>query len=60
MFKNMMVQLDGTVEDETRILHAEASSSRFGNARLTGLYINPLPEYPCVMGARRVTGTSAR
>lgn len=44
MFKDLMVYLDGTDEDETRLAHAESIAVRFG-AHLTGLYANPLPEY---------------
>jgi nucleotide-binding universal stress UspA family protein len=44
MFKDLMVHLDGTDEDEVRLAHAESIAVRFG-AHLTGLYANPLPEY---------------
>jgi nucleotide-binding universal stress UspA family protein len=44
MFKDLMVHLDGTDEDEVRLAHAESIAVSFG-AHLTGLYANPLPEY---------------
>ena len=44
MFKDLMVQLDGTNEDEIRLAHAESIATRF-QAHLTGLCSNPIPEY---------------
>jgi nucleotide-binding universal stress UspA family protein len=44
MFKDLMVHLDGTDEDEVRLAHAESIAVSFG-AHLTGLYANALPEY---------------
>jgi nucleotide-binding universal stress UspA family protein len=44
MFKDLMVQLDGTNEDEVRLAHAESIAARF-QAHLTGLCSNPIPEY---------------
>jgi nucleotide-binding universal stress UspA family protein len=44
MFKDLMVQLDGTEEDEIRLAHAESIAARF-QAHLTGLSSNPIPEY---------------
>jgi nucleotide-binding universal stress UspA family protein len=44
MFKDLMVHLDGTDEDEVRLAHAESIAVTFG-AHLTGLYANALPEY---------------
>jgi nucleotide-binding universal stress UspA family protein len=44
MCKDLMVQLDGTNEDEVRLAHAESIAARF-QAHLTGLCINPIPEY---------------
>ena len=44
MLKDLMVQLDGTKEDEIRLAHAEAMAARFG-AHLTGLCGTPIPEY---------------
>jgi nucleotide-binding universal stress UspA family protein len=44
MFKDLMVHLDGTDEDEVRLAHAESIAARF-EAHLTGLCINPIPEY---------------
>ncbi|MGO8799288.1 MAG: universal stress protein [Roseiarcus sp.] len=44
MFKDLMVHLDGSDEDEVRLAHAESIAVRFG-AHLTGLYANALPEY---------------
>jgi hypothetical protein len=42
-YKNIVVHLDGTCEDETRLAHAEALASVF-DAHLTGLYANKLPD----------------
>src|SRR5476651_1315815 len=44
MFKDLMVQLDGTEEDEVRLAHAKSIAARF-QAHLTGLCSNPIPEY---------------
>jgi nucleotide-binding universal stress UspA family protein len=48
MFKDLIVHLDGGEEDEVRIAHAEAIASRC-EAHLTGLFVNPLPEYAYVL-----------
>lgn len=42
-YKDVLVHLDGTAEDEIRIAHAEAIAVRF-EARLTGLHTNILPD----------------
>lgn len=42
-YKDVMVHLDGTAEDEVRIAHAEAIAAQF-EAHLTGLYTNALPD----------------
>jgi len=44
MIKDLMLYLDGTADDEVRLAHAESIAARFG-AHLTGLFVNPLPEY---------------
>ena len=49
MFKDLMLHLDGTGEDEIRLAHAEAIATRFG-AHVTGLYANPLPDYMIAFG----------
>lgn len=41
--KDLLVHLDGTQEDETRIAHAEALASRH-DAFVTGLFCNALPD----------------
>lgn len=48
--KDIMVHLDGSCEDETRILHAEALLGHFPSARLNGIYTNFLPEYAYNLG----------
>lgn len=52
MIKDLMVHLDGGGEDAIRLAHAENLSALFDEARITGLYTNPLPEYAYVMGAQ--------
>jgi len=52
MIKDLMVHLDGSGEDEVRLSHAEALSAFLGDARVTGLYTNLLPEYAYVLGAQ--------
>lgn len=52
MIRDLMVHLDGGDEDGTRLAHAEALSAHFGEARITGLYTNPLPEYAYVLGVQ--------
>jgi len=52
MIKDLMVHLDGTGEDDVRLAHAEALSSFLGDARVTGLYTNLLPEYAYVLSAQ--------
>ena len=42
-WKDILVHLDGTPEDEFRLAHAEALASTF-KAHLTGLYTNRLPD----------------
>src|SRR5579872_875333 len=42
-YKDILVHLDGTPEDETRLAHAEALACAF-DAHLTGLYTNRLPD----------------
>jgi nucleotide-binding universal stress UspA family protein len=42
-YKDVLVHLDGTTEDEVRIAHAEALAVRF-QAHLTGIYTNVLPD----------------
>lgn len=52
-YKDIMVHLDGTAEDETRLAHAEAIATLF-NARLTGLHTNMFPDpalYPGEFGS---------
>jgi len=49
MFKDLMLHLDGTGEDEIRLAHAEAIAARFG-AHVTGLYANALPDYMIAFG----------
>lgn len=49
MPKDILVPLDGTPEDEVRLAHAEALA-RTHRARITGLYLNPLPDYSYVLG----------
>lgn len=44
MIRDVKVHLDGTGEDEVRLLHAEALASLSGG-HLTGLFTNPLPDY---------------
>src|ERR1022692_1473499 len=44
MIKDLMLYLDGTADDEVRLAHAESIAARSG-AHLTGLFVNPLPEY---------------
>lgn len=48
MFRDLIVHLDGTEEDNIRLTHAEAIARRF-EAHLIGLYTNPLPEYAYVL-----------
>jgi nucleotide-binding universal stress UspA family protein len=51
-YKDILVHLDGTLEDETRLAHAEALACAFG-AHLIGLYTNKLPDiadYPTTAG----------
>lgn len=47
MFKDIVVHLTGSVEDEVRLAYAETVGERF-EAHLTGLYVHVLPE---VVGA---------
>jgi nucleotide-binding universal stress UspA family protein len=55
MLKDLMVHLDGGGEDEVRLAHAEAIATRFG-AHITGLYVNPLADYPVAFaGEPRLT-----
>lgn len=42
-YKDIIVHLDGTLEDEIRLAHGEATASLF-NAHLTGVYTNSLPD----------------
>ncbi|MGD0720495.1 MAG: universal stress protein [Roseiarcus sp.] len=49
MLKDMIVHLDGTPEDETRLSHAESVAEARG-VRITGLFTNPLPEYVLASG----------
>ncbi len=51
MIRDLMVHLDGSDGDLTRLGHADALCAAFGTARVTGLYVNPLPEYGGVLGA---------
>ncbi len=44
-YHDIIVHLDGSEDDETRLAHAEMLAGHFG-ARLTGLFTNPLPEAP--------------
>jgi nucleotide-binding universal stress UspA family protein len=44
MLKDLIVHLDGSSEDETRLSHAEAIAKAHG-AHVAGLYTNLLPEY---------------
>jgi nucleotide-binding universal stress UspA family protein len=46
-FRDLMVHLDSTAEDEVRIAHAEAIATMCG-AHLTGIYTNLLPDYGMV------------
>jgi nucleotide-binding universal stress UspA family protein len=48
MFKDVMVHLDGSEEDEFRLRHAEAVAAG-GPTRIIGLYTNTLPEYAYVL-----------
>lgn len=48
MFKDLIVHLDGTGEDNVRLAQAEAIALRF-EAHLIGLFTNPLPEYAYVL-----------
>jgi nucleotide-binding universal stress UspA family protein len=48
MFKDLIVHLDGTEEDNVRLAQAEAIALRF-EAHLIGLFTNPLPEYAYVL-----------
>lgn len=48
-YKNIMVHLDGSSEDECRLAHAEALATRFA-AHLTGLYTNMLFDAPMYGG----------
>jgi nucleotide-binding universal stress UspA family protein len=48
MFKDVMVHLDGTGEDEFRLRHAEVIAAG-GQSRIIGLYTNCLPEYAYVL-----------
>jgi nucleotide-binding universal stress UspA family protein len=47
--RDLMVHLDGTEADETRLQHAESIAAMSG-AHLTGIYTNPLPDYGMVPG----------
>ncbi len=49
MFKDVMVHLDGSEEDEFRLRHAEAITAGGGQGRIIGLYTNCLPEYAYVL-----------
>jgi nucleotide-binding universal stress UspA family protein len=44
MLKDLIVHLDGSPEDEARLVHAEAIAKAHG-AHVAGLYTNLLPEY---------------
>jgi nucleotide-binding universal stress UspA family protein len=46
-FRDLMVHLDNTAEDEVRIAHAEAIAGMCG-AHLTGIYTTLLPDYGMV------------
>lgn len=48
MFKDVMVHLDGSEEDEFRLRHAEALAAG-GQGHIVGLYTNCLPEYAYVL-----------
>lgn len=48
-YKDIVVHLDGTAEDEIRIAHAERLAEQFG-ARLTGLFTNVLPDPALYIG----------
>jgi nucleotide-binding universal stress UspA family protein len=48
MFKDIMVHLDGSEEDEFRLRHAEAIAVK-GQSHIIGLYTNNLPEYAYVL-----------
>jgi nucleotide-binding universal stress UspA family protein len=50
MIKDLMLYLDGTADDEVRLAHAESIAARSG-AHLTGLFVNPLPEYAVALTA---------
>ncbi len=49
MFKDVIVHLDGSEEDEFRLRHAEALAGGGGRGRIIGLYTNSLPEYAYVL-----------
>jgi nucleotide-binding universal stress UspA family protein len=51
MFKDLIVHLDGTEEDNVRLAQAEIVALRY-EAYLTGLYTNPLPEYAYVLAVQ--------
>jgi nucleotide-binding universal stress UspA family protein len=51
MFKDLIVHLDGTGEDNVRLAQAEAIALRF-EAHLIGLFTNPLPEYAYVLAVQ--------
>jgi nucleotide-binding universal stress UspA family protein len=51
MFKDLIVHLDGTEEDDIRLAQAEVIALRY-EAHLTGLYTNPLPEYAYVLAVQ--------
>lgn len=48
-YKDILVHLDGSSEDETRLSHAEALATLFGS-HLRGLYTNMLPDVPMYGG----------
>jgi nucleotide-binding universal stress UspA family protein len=51
MLKDIMVHLDGGKDDEIRLVHAEALAL-LCEARLVGLYTNPLIEYAFVLAVQ--------
>lgn len=48
-YRDIAVHLDGSPEDETRLAHAEALAVSF-QARLTGIFVNPLPDPAVYVG----------
>ena len=48
MFKDIMVHLDGSPEDEIRLEHGQALASS-GRAHLIGLFTNQLPDLTVAM-----------